>query len=136
MPNYSTIYDRNVKQWVWWVERDSIGIALHDPMEEEKNQYASPVDVRKITLFYHKKADHFNTLDSGSSAMTEQSELPTQFHQYLVDKAIQLGYEQTQDGMSQALYFENKFERGIKEAKTFKSRGRVSGATTVKQHSF
>jgi hypothetical protein len=136
MPNYSTIYDRNVKQWVWWVERDSIGIALHDPMEEEKNQYASPVDVRKITLFYHKKADHFNTLDSGSSAMTEQSELPTQFHQYLVDKAIQLGYEQTQDGMGQALYFENKFERGIKEAKTFKSRGRVSGATTVKQHSF
>ena len=136
MPNYSTIYDRNVKQWVWWVERDSIGIALHDPMEEEKNQYASPVDVRKITLFYHKKADHFNTLDSGSSAMTEQSELPTQFHQYLVDKAIQLGYEQTQDGLGQALYFENKFERGIKEAKTFKSRGRVSGATTVKQHSF
>jgi len=136
MPNYSTIYDRNVKQWVWWVERDSIGIALHDPMEEEKNQYASPVDVRKITLFYHKKADHFNTLDSGSSAMTEQSELPTQFHQYLVDKAIQLGYEQTQDGMGQALYFENKFERGIKEAKTFKSRGRVSGATTIKQHSF
>jgi hypothetical protein len=136
MPNYSTIYDRNVKQWVWWVERDSIGIALHDPMEEEKNQYASPVDVRKITLFYHKKADHFNTLDSGNSAMTEQSELPTQFHQYLVDKAIQLGYEQTQDGMGQALYFENKFERGIKEAKTFKSRGRVSGATTVKQHSF
>ena len=136
MPNYSTIYDRNVKQWVWWVERDSIGIALHDPMEEEKNQYASPVDIRKITLFYHKKADHFNTLDSGNSAMTEQSELPTQFHQYLVDKAIQLGYEQTQDGMGQALYFENKFERGIKEAKTFKSRGRVSGATTVKQHSF
>ena len=68
--------------------------------------------------------------------MTEQSELPTQFHQYLVDKAIQLGYEQTQDGLGQAMYFENKFERGIKEAKTFKSRGRVSGATTIKQHSF
>ena len=105
-------------------------------MEEQKDQFASPTDVRKITLFYHKKADHFNTLDDGSSAMTEQSELPTQFHQYLVDKAIQLGYEQTQDGVQQALYFENKFERGIKEAKTFKSRGRVSGATTVKQHSF
>mgnify|MGYP003118515998 FL=1 len=136
MPNYNTIYDRTTKQWVWRVERDSIGIALHDPMQEEKDQFASPTDVRKITLFYHKKADHFNTLDSGSSAMTEQSELPTQFHQYLVDKAIQLGYEQTQDGVQQALYFENKFERGIKEAKTFKSRGRISGATTVKQHSF
>ena len=73
MPNYNTIYDRTTKQWVWWVERDSIGIALHDPMQEEKDQFASPTDVRKITLFYHKKADHFNTLDSGSTAMTEQS---------------------------------------------------------------
>jgi hypothetical protein len=136
MPNYNTVYDRTTKQWVWWIERDSIGLALHDPMNEEKDQFASPTDVRQVTLFYHKKADHFNTLDSGSSAMTEQSELPTQFHQYLVDKAIQLGYEQTQDGLSQAQYFEVKFERGIREAKTFKSRGRVSGATTVKQHNF
>ena len=68
--------------------------------------------------------------------MGEISELPTQFHQYLVDKAIQLGYEQSSDDIGKALYFENKFERGIREGKTFKSRGRVSGSTTVKQHSF
>ena len=28
MPNYNTIYDRTTKQWVWWIERDSIGISL------------------------------------------------------------------------------------------------------------
>ena len=136
MPSYNQVYDRTTKQDVWWIERDSIGIALFDPMEQQKNQFTSPTTVSTITLFYHKKADHFNTLDSASSAMTEISELPTQFHQYLVDKAIQLGYEQSSDDIGKALYFENKFERGIREGKTFKSRGRVSGSTTVKQHSF
>ena len=136
MPNYNQIYDRTTKQHVWWIERDSIGIALFDPMEQETRQFTSPSAVRTITLFYYKKADHFNTLDSGSSSMAETSELPTLFHSYLVDKAIQLGYEQKTEELGKALFFENKFERGIREGKTFKSRGRVSGATTVKQHSF
>ena len=136
MPNYNTIYDRTTKQWVWWVERDSIGIALHDPMEEQKDQFASPIDVRKITLFYHKKADHFNTLDSNSSSMAEQSEIPLQFHQYLVDRAIQLGYETKPDMIQMAPYFEKKFEKGIKEGKMFANRGRISGVRHVKQSSF
>ena len=33
MPNYNTIYDRTTKQWVWWIERDSIGISLQRPYE-------------------------------------------------------------------------------------------------------
>tara|TARA_R110002012_G_scaffold269651_2_gene453793 strand:+ start:909 stop:1319 length:411 start_codon:yes stop_codon:yes gene_type:complete len=136
MPNYNSVYDRTSKQDVWWIERDSIGIALYDPMQEESKQFTSSSEVKTVTLFYHKKADHFNTLDSAQSSMTEQSELPSQFHQYIVDKAIQLGYEQNPDEIAKALYFENKFERGVKEGKTFKSRGRVSGATTIKQHSF
>ena len=136
MPNYNQIYNRTTKQYVWWIERDSIGISLYDPMASEVNQFLSPSAVRTVTLFYYKKADHFNTLDSASSAMTETSELPTQFHQYLVDKVIQMGYEQKTDEIQKALYFEHKFERGIREGKTFKSRGRISGATTIKQHGF
>ena len=136
MPNYNKVYDRTRKQYLWWIERDSIGIAEYDPMVEEKNKFASPDAVYTITLFYHKKADHFNTLDAGSSAMTEQSELPTQFHQYLVDKAIQYGYEEEPDMLNKALYFERRFERGIKEGKTFANRGRISGIGSVKQHSY
>ena len=74
MPNYNKVYDRTRKQYLWWIERDSIGIAEYDPMVEEKNKFTSPDAAYQITLFYYKKADHFNTLDSGSSAMTEQSE--------------------------------------------------------------
>tara|TARA_B100001123_G_C15148513_1_gene962541 strand:- start:239 stop:649 length:411 start_codon:yes stop_codon:yes gene_type:complete len=136
MPNYNKVYDRTRKQYLWWIERDSIGIAEYDPMVEEKNKFTSPDAAYQITLFYYKKADHFNTLDSGSSAMTEQSELPTQFHQYLVDKAIQYGYEEEPDMLNKALYFERRFERGIKEGKTFANRGRISGIGSIKQHSY
>ena len=124
------------QQYVYWIERDSIGIALHDPLKSQKNRFASPDAAYTITLFYHKKADHFNTLDSGSSAMTEQSELPTQFHQYLVDKAIQLGYETKADSIYTMRYFDSKFEKGVKEAKMFANRGRISGMRQIKQESF
>lgn len=132
MPNYSRVYTRTTKQYVYWFERDSIGIALYDPLRSEKNRFASVDAAFTITLFYHKKADHFNTLDSSESAMTEQSELPGQFHQYIVDKAIALGYETKPDMINMAPYFNQKFEKGVKEGKTFANRGRVSGMRTVK----
>ena len=68
--------------------------------------------------------------------MTEQSELPGQFHQYLVDKAIALGYETKPDMINMAPYFNTKFEKGIKEGKTFANRGRISGRRRIVQHSF
>lgn len=136
MTNYNKIYSRTAKQYVWWIERDSIGLAEYDPLEEEKNLFTSPDAVYAITLFYYKKADHFLTLDAGASALTEQSELPTQFHQYIVDKAIQYGYEEKPDMLQHALYYERRFERGIKEGKSFSNRGRISGISSVKQHGF
>ena len=56
--------------------------------------------------------------------------------QYLVDKAIQLGYETKPDMIAMAPYFEKKFEKGIKEGKSFANRGRISGRRRIVQHSF
>tara|TARA_B100001939_G_scaffold118047_1_gene102444 strand:+ start:2840 stop:3244 length:405 start_codon:yes stop_codon:yes gene_type:complete len=124
------------KHKVYWIERDSIGLAEYDSTKTEKDQFTSLTSALTVTLFYYKKADHFNTLDSASSAMTEQSELPLQFHQYLVDRAVQLGYETKPDMIQMAPYFERKFEKGIKEGKMFANRGRISGIRHVKQSSF
>lgn len=124
------------KHKVYWIERDSIGLAEYDSTKTEKDQFTSLTSALTVTLFYYKKADHFNTLDSASSSMTEQSELPLQFHQYLVDRAIQLGYETKPDMIQMAPYFERKFEKGIKEGKMFANRGRISGIRHVKQSSF
>ena len=97
------------KHNVFWIERDSIGLAEYDSTRTGKNAYTSLTSASTITLFYYKKATHFNTLDN-STDMTEQSELPLQFHQYLVDRVVQLGYEQKPEMIQMAPYFEQKFE--------------------------
>jgi len=140
--NYSRVYNRSVKENVWWIERDSIGLALYDPLASEVNRFTSLDAAYTVTLFYHKKALHFGIDSNGDSTMNttglmnEISELPTQFHQTLVDKAIQMGYEQKPEMIQMATYFERKFEKGIKEGKTFKNRNRISGVRTVRQHSY
>ena len=144
--NYSRVYNKSVKENVWWIERDSIGLALYDPLASEVNRFASLSYALTVTLFYHKKADHFGrqiALDgtvtdttNNSNLMDEQSELPEQFHQYLVDKAIQSGYEQKPEMIQMAGYFERKFEKGIKEGKTYKNRNRISGIRHVRQSDY
>lgn len=144
--NYSRVYNRSVKENVYWVERDSIGLALYDPLASEVNRFTSLTSALTVTLFYHKKADHFGrqiALDgtvtdttNNANLMDEQSELPEQFHQYLVDKAIQSGYEQKPEMIQMAGYFERKFEKGIKEGKTYKNRNRISGTRHVRQSNY
>lgn len=124
------------KENVYWVERDSIGLALYDPVGSEKNNFKSLASAQTVTLFYYKKADHFNTLNEAGMVMSEQSDLPPQFHQHLVEKAIQLGYETKPDMIQMAPYFASKFEKGIKEAKMYSNRGRISGIRTVQQHDY
>jgi hypothetical protein len=144
--NYSRVYNKSTKENVWWIERDSIGLALYDPLASEINRFTSLTSALTVTLFYHKKADHFGrqiALDgtvtdttNNANLMDEQSELPEQFHQYLVDKAIQSGYEQKPEMIQMAGYFERKFEKGIKEGKTYKNRNRISGTRHVRQSSY
>ena len=144
--NYSRVYNKSIKENVWWIERDSIGLALYDPLATEVNRFTSLTSALTVTLFYHKKADHFGrqiALDgtvtdttNTTTLMDEQSELPEQFHQFLVDKAIQLGYEQKPDMIQMAGYFNQKFEKGIKEGKAYKNRNRISGMRHVRQSSY
>ena len=62
--------------------------------------------------------------------MDETSELPLQFHQYLVDRVIQRGYEYKPEMIQMAPYFERKFEKGAKEGKMYANRGRIMGLDT------
>tara|TARA_R100000951_G_scaffold112097_1_gene111935 strand:- start:757 stop:1188 length:432 start_codon:yes stop_codon:yes gene_type:complete len=143
MSHNSRLKGRRSKQYVYWIERDSIGIALHDSSKNVSDIFTSVKGVHQITLFYHKKALHFGVSSSDGSStlnttglLSEVSELPSQFHSCLIDKAISLGYELKPDMIQLAPYFDGKFEKGIKEGKTFANRGRISGRRTIVQHSF
>ena len=48
--NYSKRYATN--KWVWWTERDAIGIAKYDPVAEKFYSPDADQHGKKITLFY------------------------------------------------------------------------------------
>lgn len=138
--------------WVWWTERSAVWISYFDVNKSLETAFSSPTDATKdVHIFYYKKADPFQkegdsvpdrsvvsntymgiaTTGSagsylvGSDFINQESEIPEQFHQILVDKAIQLGYEKSPEGLQFAPYFQGKFEHGIKRGKQFATRGRT-----------
>ena len=105
-------------RWVYWIERDGIGIAKFNPVAtKDSSSYQSPQDAREVYLYYYKKA--------------ETHEMPSQFHQHLVEKAIGMGYELKPNGLGQAQYFEAKYEAGVRRGRKFAYRGRTSTIKTI-----
>ena len=66
--NWSNKYATN--QWVWWTERDAVGIAKFNPTSERFTSPAAAQNGKKITLFYYKKATSFTEPNSGSFSWT------------------------------------------------------------------
>jgi hypothetical protein len=139
--------------WVWWTERSAVWISYFDVGKSNATAFSSPDDATKdVHIFYYKKADPFKkegdsvpdrsvlsntylgiaTTGSagsylvGTSFINQESEVPEQFHQILVEKAIQLGYEKSPEGLQFATYFAQKFEQGVKRGKQFATRGRTN----------
>jgi hypothetical protein len=113
-------------RWVWWVERDGVGIAKYNPVATSSaSSFKSPDKARTIYLYYYKKANHFTEPSSSSAWESEINELPSQFHEHMVEKAIQYGYEMKPEGIGQAQYFGAKFDQGVKRGRKFAYRGRT-----------
>ena len=138
--NWSNKYATN--QWVWWTERDAVGIEKFNPNTEKFASPGSAEDGKKITLFYYKKADLFkepSAVDSeGASTFSwsATSNFPGQFHDYLVAKAIALGYEKKPEGLQLAQYFNEKFEKGVREGRAYAYRARAGTVKYVKPVDF
>ena len=132
--NWSNKYSSN--QWVWWTERDAVGIAKFNPNSERFNSPGADQDGKKITLFYYKKATAFTEPSSNSFSWTATSDFPGQFHDYIVAKAIALGYEKKPEQLQLAMYFHEKFEKGVKEGRKFAYRARAGTVKYIKPVSF
>lgn len=120
-------------RYVWWSERDSIGIAKYDPVNAT---FSSPDKARTATIYYYKRADRFNEPSASDAWAAEENELLPQFHEHLVEKAIQYGYERNPDGGSLAQYFGSKYEAGIKRARKFAYRARAGTFKFIKPVDF
>jgi|TARA_R110002051_G_scaffold1431_2_gene8028 hypothetical protein len=132
--NWSNRYATN--QWVWWTERDAVGIAKFNPNSERFTSPSAEQAGKKITLFYYKKASQFTEPSSASYSWTAVSDFPSQFHDYIVAKAIALGYEKKPEQLQLAMYFHEKFEKGVKEGRNYAYRGRTGTVKYIKPVSF
>jgi len=132
--NWSNKYATN--KWVWWTERDAVGIAKFNPNSERFSSPGSSQNGKKITLFYYKKATAFTEPSSGSFSWTATSDFPGQFHDYLVAKAIALGYEKKPQQIPLAQYFHEKFEKGVREGRKYAYRARAGTVKYIKPVDF
>lgn len=123
-------------QWVWWTERDAIGVAKYNSGNERFTSASADENGKKITLFYYKKASDFVEPSSATFSWTAISELSSQFHDYIVSKAIALGYERKPEQLQLAMYFHEKFEKGIKEGRAYAYRARAGTVKYIKSVDF
>tara|TARA_R110000824_G_scaffold111129_7_gene259426 strand:+ start:97 stop:516 length:420 start_codon:yes stop_codon:yes gene_type:complete len=123
-------------QWVWWTERDAIGVAKYNSGSERFTSAGSDQAGKKITLFYYKKASQFTEPSSNSFSWAAVSDFPSQFHDYIVSKAVALGYERKPEQLQLAMYFHEKFEKGVKEGRAYAYRARTGTVKYIKSVDF
>ena len=120
------------KPEVWWIERDSIAIATQSDSSTVADQFSGPAGSKEVTLFVTKRCDHFTTTLSEDLSDTG---LPDEFHDAIVAKAIQRGYEMKDPQLAQ--YWGMKFDQYRIEAKKYANIGRDgSTATSVKGYDY
>jgi|TARA_R110000751_G_scaffold22395_3_gene63151 hypothetical protein len=118
-------------KYAWWIEDEKIALVYAD-VTNTQDSYSSPSIVKEITvkgIFTPDKfvpAENSNTI--GEAGMTEKCTLPDEFHEAIIAKAVQKGYETKIDKIQMAQYFERQFEKSIREAKKKANTGGLAQA--------
>ena len=124
------------KDEVYWIERDKIAIAkLNRTATSISNEYTGPDGSVTVTMFTIKTDDTFADKaagDTGETGMDESPNIPTEFHDAIAFRAIQLGYEANPETMQLAGYWDVKFKEAILEAKRYANTGRDGAAPKIK----
>ena len=116
----------------WYTERDRIAIVKFDTKATQiDDMYINLEAGTNIRIYGAKIADHFTQNND------ELLELPEQFHEAIVYKAIANGYETPPNlNPEMALYFKSQYNEIVKKAKKWKRTGRVGGWKTIKPLDF
>ena len=125
----------NALKKVWWVERDSIGIASTSDTDETST-YVSVDEVKTVNVHAVKHDEDFVPSGTGI-AMDESPAIPSEFHDALAQYAIAKGYELSPEGLQSAAYCRNLWVMCITEAKQYSNQDRLgSQAYTIQQQDF
>jgi hypothetical protein len=154
----------NLSQWLWWVERDSVLLAYYNASSDEFTSPSEAGKV--VTLLYIQRPDKFlvtgespardgfdgtdgtkndylgtDTLDTDTKMkadkmLEQECEIPEQFHETLIARVIAQGYERKPETLPLAAHFMGKYEKGLREAKTYSIRGRDGSMIQAKPMDF
>ena len=116
------------QDYVYWIERDGIGIAKYDSSENVDNRFTGPAASKTITIFATKYADDFTTTLSASS------EIPSEFHDALVYKVCSRLYEGDIETLKLAEHFRDKCMRIVREAKQYVKSNKTQGGYIKPQY--
>jgi len=137
----------NISQWLWWLERDALHLGYYS---SDTDLFTSPTIAGvKVTIFYIQRPDKFLmpgegperdgfeendeylniTLDSNVQLAVanfddQTAEVPPQFHEAIINRAIARGYEKSVETIKLAQYFDAKYDMSLRDAKRYSSRGR------------
>ena len=118
-------------KYAWWIEDDKIAL-VHADVTNTLDEYSSPSIVKEVTVKGIFNPDKFVSAETsgtaGEAGMTEQCTFPDEFHEAIVAKAIQKGYETKPEQIQIAQYFERQFEKGIREGKRKANTGGLAQA--------
>mgnify|MGYP003132198602 CR=1 FL=1 len=130
----------NALKKVWWVERDSIGIASSSDTDETAT-YVSVGEVKTVNVHAVKHDEDFVATTGGDGSggirMDEEPAIPSEFHDALAQYAIAKGYELSPEGLQSAAYFRNLWNMCVNEAKQYANQDRLGGQSySIQQHDF
>ncbi|MAF42674.1 MAG: hypothetical protein CMI54_00705 [Parcubacteria group bacterium] len=117
---------------VWWVERDSIAIAKLDKSQDIDTRFTGPEAGKTVTLYVNKYDEEFLSpaTTTDGIGLSESPAIPEDFHEALVFKAVQKGYElklgQNPKLFNVAAYYRKGFDDMVKEATKYANVNRTT----------
>ena len=125
-------FESKYKKMRWYVERDRLGlVALQDDRTSVETMYSNLPSGSQVRIYGAKIAQHF---DADTDTVQE---IPEQFHESLVWRAIAAGYEiPPNQNMQAAMYFEAKYQKAVKDARKWKQLGRQGGTSFIRPMDF
>jgi len=149
----------NISQWLWWAERDSVLLAYYNA---DTDKFTSPTTTGTLVhLLYIQRPDKFllsgevperdgwaendlylgvslesnlQILDAG--VMTQECEIPEQFHEALINRVIANGYERQAETIPLAKHFLDKYEFGLKQGRAYSYKGRDGTSVIIQGTDF
>ena len=143
----------SLSQTVWWIERDSVCIVYYDA---GAGKFINHTDTNKVvSLLYIQRPDKFlipgesperdgfvaddtylgtvlgaDAKVTESTYLTQECEIPEQFHETLINRVIANGYERKVETIPLANHFHQKYEAGVKKGRGYSFRGRDGSTIT------